>query len=355
MVGARIRARRSWSSAAWGIVGATGRHADPSLRARPLAAAAPEPATPGPQHWSSLDADVRAEDQALDSARDPRGVGRELRSGARSTSATAILAQGRSRTRSSGCRRQDGGLIDVERLRAGTSSSGCGSAATSRWPRAGIRGHVHRARAGRRLDGNSRGDGRQAAVRLKPRTRGATAARTGRSAGGRRSRRRTAPTANRPRRQVPGAGACMSRATQRVAALFEAAGSRAGCRTWHRARRTGAAPPSADDRARPRPRRSCCRTARARIELRGRRGNAAVDARTAWLGKGRDEACRRGRARLERSWSIGERRRRGAAWLRVTLDDHPAAVELLRVRTAGGWGAWIPTRNAAGMTRGADG
>ena len=44
-----------------------------------------------------------------------------------------------------------------------------------------------------------------------------------------------------------------------------------------------------------------------------------------------------------------------AAWLLVTLDDHPAAIELLRVETKGGWVAWIPTHNASGMTRGADG
>ena len=41
----------------------------------------------------------------------------------------------------------------------------------------------------------------------------------------------------------------------------------------------------------------------------------------------------------------------GAAWLLVTMDDHPAAIELLRVETNGGWSAWIPTHNVAGLTR----
>ena len=38
-------------------------------------------------------------------------------------------------------------------------------------------------------------------------------------------------------------------------------------------------------------------------------------------------------------------------WLLVSLDDRPAAIQLLRMTTTGGWDAWLPTRNAAGLTR----
>ena len=38
-----------------------------------------------------------------------------------------------------------------------------------------------------------------------------------------------------------------------------------------------------------------------------------------------------------------------AAWLRVDLDGDPAAIELLRVETSGGWTAWIPTPDAVGL------
>ena len=38
-------------------------------------------------------------------------------------------------------------------------------------------------------------------------------------------------------------------------------------------------------------------------------------------------------------------------WLLVSLDDRPAAIQLLRTETTGGWVAWLPTRNAAGLTR----
>ena len=39
-----------------------------------------------------------------------------------------------------------------------------------------------------------------------------------------------------------------------------------------------------------------------------------------------------------------------AAWLQVDFDGSPAAIELLRVEASGGWTAWIPTPNAAGLT-----
>ncbi len=44
----------------------------------------------------------------------------------------------------------------------------------------------------------------------------------------------------------------------------------------------------------------------------------------------------------------------GAAWLLVAMDGHPAAIQLLRVDTNGGWSAWIPTHNVAGLTRRTD-
>jgi hypothetical protein len=43
------------------------------------------------------------------------------------------------------------------------------------------------------------------------------------------------------------------------------------------------------------------------------------------------------------------------AWLLVTLDDLPGAIELRRVHTPRAWTAWLPTPNAAGLTRSDEG
>ena len=127
------------------------------------------------------------------------------------------------------------------------------------------------------------------------------------------------------------------------AVLFAAAGW-AACRTWERAATQEL--PSSD---------AIEQAAASALVLPDTQGWIDLPADTvgadrpvrAWLGSDEEAAARAHGSPLMVT-SAGEP---SAAWLRVTLDDTPAAIELLRVHTHGGWTAWIPTSNAAGPTR----
>ncbi len=129
--------------------------------------------------------------------------------------------------------------------------------------------------------------------------------------------------------------------------VFEAAGF-AGCKTWRRdASQT--VPTSAAIEA----------AAAAELILPGGHGWIDLPAAAvggdrpmrAWLGSDEHAAAAAHGSNL---MVVGDAEPAGP-WLLVSLDDRPAAIQLLRTETTGGWDAWLPTRNAAGLTRASDG
>ena len=129
--------------------------------------------------------------------------------------------------------------------------------------------------------------------------------------------------------------------------VFDAAGF-AGCKTWRRD--ASQALPS-----------SAAIEAAAAAELILPEGHGWIDLPAAavggerpmraWLGSDEHEAAAAHGSNL---MVFGDAEPAGP-WLLVSLDDRPAAIQLLRTQTTGGWVAWLPTRNAAGLTRAFDG
>jgi hypothetical protein len=127
------------------------------------------------------------------------------------------------------------------------------------------------------------------------------------------------------------------------AVLFSAAGW-AACRTWQRA--ASQRLPSSD---------AIEHAAASALILPDTQGWIDLPAATvggdrpvrAWLGADEGAAARAHGTPLM-VVGVGEP---ASAWLRVDLDDAPAAIELLRMHTTGGWTAWLPTADAGGPTR----
>ena len=181
-------------------------------------------------------------------------------------------------------------------------------------------------------------DGSEVAVRLKP-----TARRDGGEYWQVNGRAAPAPYCVGRGATVAGPVRVVDGAADPRAALFDAAGW-AACRTWERA--ASQQLPSSD---------AIERAAAAALILPDTQGWIDLPAESvggdrpvrAWLGADEHAAAGAHGSALMVT-GTGEP---AAAWIRVDLDDSPAAIELLRVHTAGGWTAWIPTANAAGPTR----
>lgn len=181
-------------------------------------------------------------------------------------------------------------------------------------------------------------DGSEVAVRLKP-----TARRDGGEFWQVSGRAAPAPYCVGRGTTVAGPVRVIDGATDARVALFTAAGW-AACRTWQRAASQNLPASDAIERA-----------AAAALVLPDTQGWIDLPAATvggdrpvrAWLGADEREVARAHGSSLMVT-GAGDP---GEAWLRVSLDDTPAAIELLRVHTSGGWTAWIPTPNAGGPTR----